>query len=403
MPLKSKTKPPVRNRKPKKAAAPPGRRKSASPRKKSSGTKRKAGAEAPAVFTPADILPAPELGPDLEPGLDPGDADLDLELDLDKDLALEPEASPGPELGPEEGAALAMRTRAGPLARISPLQRYLAEVRKHPLLSREEEQALAEAFYNQGDAEAGRRLVSSNLRLVVKIALEYYRHWMDLLDLIQEGNLGLVQAVKKFDPYRGIRLSTYSSFWIRAYILKFLMDNWRLVKIGTTQAQRKLFFNLKKEKERLEQLGFKPGARMLAQTLEVKESEVVEMEQRLLGQDESLDAPLGEDEKQTREAMFAHQGPEPETMLADDEFARLVKTKLHEFRDRLAKEGRDKEALIFDHRLLAETPLTLQEMGEKFGVSRERVRQLEGRLLGDLKDFLKQEMPDFEDYDFIPS
>jgi len=381
----------------------PAKRKSAGPADKRAPKGTAARSREPAVaLEPEEVMPAEELD---------SAAEVDAELDLaggEEVLEAPGEEAAELELSPEPAAvgavtSLARAPGSGPLARVSPLQRYLSEVRQHPLLSREEEQSLAEAYYRRGDREAGRTLVSSNLRLVVKIALEYYRHWMDLLDLIQEGNLGLVQAVKKFDPYRGIRLSTYSSFWIRAYILKFLMDNWRLVKIGTTQAQRKLFFNLKKEKDRLEQLGFKPGARMLAQSLEVKESEVVEMEQRLSAHDESIDLPLSEDGKQTRESVLADERPKVDHAVADDEFAGIIRRKLTEFREGLKRAGNEKELFIFEQRLMSESPLTLQEVGDKFQVSRERVRQLEARLLKNLKEFLKQEMPDFEDYDFVSS
>ena len=292
------------------------------------------------------------------------------------------------------------RTEPRSLERVSLLQRYLAEVRKHPLLTKEEETELAISYREHGDLEAARKLVSSNLRLVIKIALEYYRHWMDLLDLIQEGNVGLMQAVKKFDPYRGYRLSTYSSFWIRAYILKFLMDNWRLVKVGTTQAQRKLFFNLKKEKERLERFGFEPGPKALAESLEVKESEVREMDQRLSGRDESLDAPVGEDGRQTREMTLADDQAPVDEVLAEDQFARIIRRKLMAFRESLNQSGDEKEAFIFDRRLLTEDPITLQEAGDHFGLSRERIRQLEARLIEKIKAYLKEELPDYEDYEF---
>ncbi len=292
-------------------------------------------------------------------------------------------------------------TSAGGMERLTTLQRYLAEVRRHPVLTREEEHELAVMYHEEGEVKAAKTLVNSNLRLVVKIALEYYRQWMDLLDLIQEGNLGLMQAIKKFDPYRGIRLSTYSSFWIRAYILKHLMDNWRLVKIGTTQAQRKLFFNLKKERDRLEQIGFKPGPKMLAKSLNVKESEVIEMDQRLSGRDESLDVPVTEDGKQTRSMVLSDEAPGVDDVLAEDEFTRIIKRKLESFRRTLEEEGKDKETFIFDQRLLSESPMTLQEVGERFGVSRERVRQIEARLIKNLKEFLKSELPDFEDYEFV--
>jgi len=287
------------------------------------------------------------------------------------------------------------------IKRMTPLQAYLAEVRRHSLLTREEEHELAVRYVEESDMEAAGKLVSSNLRLVVKIALEYYRNWMDLLDLIQEGNLGLMQAVKKFDPYRGIRLSTYSSFWIRAYILKFLMDNWRLVKIGTTQTQRKLFFNLKKEKERLEQFGFTPGPKMLAESLAVKESEIVEMDQRLGSRDESFDQPITEDGKQTREMVMPDEEQVVDEMVAEDEFSSIIRNKLRDFRMTLSGPDNQREAYIFDHRLMSEDPQTLQDVGEKFDISRERVRQLESRVIKNLREYLKQELPDFEDADFI--
>jgi RNA polymerase sigma-32 factor len=318
----------------------------------------------------------------------------------------EAEPEVGEEAGPEEAGeeevtSLALPESGRSIEKFTTMQRYLAEVRNYPLLTRDEEQELARRYQEKGDLAAARRLVTSNLRLVVKIALEYYRQWMDLLDLVQEGNLGLMQAVKKFDPYRGIRLSTYSSFWIRAYILKFLMDNWRLVKIGTTQAQRKLFFNLKKERERLEKFGFKPGSKMLAEALSVKESEVTEMDQRLSSRDESLETPVSEDGKQTREMTLADGGPAVDDLLAEDEFTRIVRRKLESFRRTLNEPGKDKEAFIFDHRLLSDKPLTLQEVGQEFDISRERVRQLESRLIRQLRDYFKEQLPDFKDYEFV--
>jgi RNA polymerase sigma-32 factor len=337
----------------------------------------------PEVLEPEDTEEVPEAE-DLQ------------ELEKDKEIESDDEA---PES--EEVTSLAVSEPEGSIQRFTALQHYLSEVRKYPLLTREEEQELARRFHERGDKTAARKLVTSNLRLVVKIALEYYRQWMDLLDLIQEGNLGLMQAVKKFDPYRGIRLSTYSSFWIRAYILKFLMDNWRLVKIGTTQAQRKLFFNLKKERERLEKFGFKPGSKILAEALSVKESEVQEMDQRLSSRDESLETPVSEDGKQTREMLLPDTGPQVDEALADDEFSRIVRRKLEVYRRTLNEPGKEKEAFIFDNRLLSDQPLTLQEVGEKFNISRERVRQLESRLIKQLREYFKEQLPDFENYQFI--
>ena len=289
----------------------------------------------------------------------------------------------------------------GAIEKQNALQRYLAEVRNYPLLTKEEEKELALNYFDNRDLAAAKTLVTSNLRLVIKIALEYHRNWMDLLDLVQEGNLGLMQAVKKFDPYKGNRLSTYSSFWIRAYILKYLMENWRLVKIGTTQAQRKLFYNLKKEKSRLEQLGYKPGPGQLAKALDVKKSEIIEMEQRLSGRDERLDQPVDEDNKQTHGMMLSDQSPQVDNIVAEDEFIRIIRRKLVAFREKLADKGNEKEIYIFDNRLLSESPSTLQDVGDEFGISRERIRQIEARLIEKLKDYLKKELPDFEDYDFV--
>jgi len=177
-----------------------------------------------------------------------------------------------------------------------PLQMYLLEVKRFNLLTREDETQLAIRVRDQNDEKAAYKLVTSNLRLVIKIAMDFHRYWTkNLLDLIQEGNLGLLQAVRKFDPYRGIKFSYYASFWIKAYMLKFIMDNWKLVKIGTTQSQRKLFFNLAKERDKLIAEGFRPEPRLLAERLDVKEEEVVEMSQRLGGWELSLTAPVGDD------------------------------------------------------------------------------------------------------------
>ena len=294
---------------------------------------------------------------------------------------------------------------SGKIERLTPLQIYLAEARRHPILTKEQELELAKRFREKGDYKSAQGLITSNLRLVVKIALEYQRHWTELLDLIQEGNLGLVQAVRKFDPYRGIRFSTYASFWIRAYILKFLMENYRLVKIGTTQGQRKLFFNLNKEKEKLKALGFNPSLSLLAKNLAVEEKEAKEMDIRLSIPEESLESPVmgtaQEDSKLTLGATLADEEKELAEKVAEKEFKELIKKKLEDFRKILVQEKAEKELSIFDQRLTAENPKTLQELGKKFDISRERVRQLEARLLKKLKQFLKQEIPDFEDYDFL--
>jgi RNA polymerase sigma-32 factor len=227
----------------------------------------------------------------------------------------------------------------------------------------------------------------------VKIAFEYQRAYTNLLDLIQEGNLGLMQAVKKFDPYREVKLSSYASWWIRAYILKFIIDNWSLVKIGTTQAQRKLFFRLKKEKGRLEALGFNPGPKLLASTLDVRKEEVSEMDQRLEGRDLSLNSPLEEDTRQTYLDMLPA-GEILEDRVADLQFKEIFGQKIQEFS--LALKG--KESFLLENRLLAENPLTLQEAGDRLHISRERARQIEKMVLEKLKVFLKEKFPDLGEF-----
>jgi RNA polymerase sigma-32 factor len=282
-------------------------------------------------------------------------------------------------------------TREPGLARRDPLAAYMAELRRIPLLSREEEHELAKKYFETGDLAIAKRLVTANLRLVVKIAHEYRRAHRNLLDLVQEGNVGLMQAMKKYDPYRGVKLSSYAAWWIRAYILKFILNNWRLVKIGTTQAQRKLFFNLRKEKEKLEQLGFAPEHRLLAERLDVTEAEVAEMERRLEGPDMSLDAPIGRDEQagSTRLDMLPSQSEtRPDVRVESAEFHGLLREKLEQFAGRL--EGRDQT--LFRERWLTDTPRTLQEIGDRFGISRERARQLEKRLLDKLRGYLEAEL-----------
>jgi len=281
------------------------------------------------------------------------------------------------------------------LARVDPLQRYLMEIRQYELLTKEEEHRLALKYREEKDPAAAYKLVTSNLRLVVKIALELHRAWvMILLDLIQEGNMGLMQAVKKFDPYQGVKLSSYASFWIRAYILRFILDNWRLVKIGTTQAQRKLFFNLQKEKAKLEALGYSAEPKKLAEAMGVKEKEVIQMDQRMSSWEASLDAPTGGDTDKSLMEFLPEKGEFIDRRLADDEIKSLLNEKLKEFKETL----KDKELYIFQHRLLAENPATLQEIGNEYGITRERARQIEERLLRKIKAFLEEEIPGIEDY-----
>jgi len=281
------------------------------------------------------------------------------------------------------------------LVKYDPLQRYLMEISQHKLLTREEEVELGKRVQEHGDKEAAYRLVTSNLRLVVKIALEFQRVWMqNLLDLIQEGNIGLMQAVVKFDPYKNVKFSYYASFWIKAYILKFIMDNWRLVKIGTTQGQRKLFFKLKKEKQKLIDQGFDPKPKLLSERLGVSEQEIVDMDQRLDGWDVSLDAPLKDDSDTERIEFLSTQAESAEDQVAKKEMEALLHTKIAEFRKKMTK----RELEIFDLRIFSDNPVTLQEIGDRYGISRERVRQIEKNVIKKMREFFKREIPDFRSY-----
>ena len=335
---------------------------------------------------------------------------------------LEPEAAAGEVAAPEaieaEGAAaelevlppegeeettLPVRVERD-LEHANALQRYMAEVSRHPLLSREEEHALAVRFRETEDPRIAYRLVTANLRLVVKIANEYRRAAFNLLDLIQEGNIGLMQAVQKYDPFRGVKLSSYAAWWIRAYILRYLMDNWRMVKLGTTQAQRKLFFNLRKEQERLLAQGFEPVPKLLAERLDVSEQDVREMDQRLANDEFSLDAPVAgaDDARQTYADRIVETARPAEDQLGDEELRRIFKEKLAEFGKTLT-DPRDR--FLFEHRLSlpdGEEPMTLQQVGDKYGFTRERARQLEARLTGRLRDYLRRELPDFAELSVRP-
>jgi RNA polymerase sigma-32 factor len=280
------------------------------------------------------------------------------------------------------------------MERLDPMAAYLREVQRHPLLTPEETHTLAVKFVETQDPALAARLVTANLRLVVKIAYEYRRAYKNIMDLVQEGNIGLMQAVKRYDPYRGVKLSSYAAWWIRAYILRFILNNWRLVKLGTTQAQRKLFFNLRKKRAELQAMGIDPTNAEIAKQLNVPESDVAEMDVRLAASEKSLDAPVGDADGRaiTKVDMMPAVGAGPEAAMADEELQALLKEKLGEFRKTLT--GKDKDLAIFDLRLVADDPLTLQDLGDRFGISRERVRQLEQRLLLRLRDYLKREMGD---------
>lgn len=273
-----------------------------------------------------------------------------------------------------------------------PLKQYLKELRRYPLLAPEEEFRLAMRLKEQGDLNAARQLVSANLRLVVKIALEYRSFYSNLLDLIQEGNIGLMKAVSKFDPTKGARLGYYASWWIRSYILKYLLDNFRLVKIGTTQAQKKLFYHLLREKERLEAQGLLAGPKLLADRLDVREKDVVEMQQRLSakGSEVSIDAPIesGDEHSASYSNFLADAREGADETLAREQLLRLLEGRLPTFEKQL----NEKEYRILKERLLAEEPKTLQEIADNYGLTRERARQIEVKVIQKLRDYLKPDL-----------
>ena len=299
-------------------------------------------------------------------------------------------AAPGdsgkaPDKAPFSLPAPVRKTRSEVATR-DPLQMYLREIAQFPMLQPEEEHELAKRVQEHGDQDAAFRLISSHLRLVVKIAMDFQRRWMqNVLDLIQEGNVGLMKAVTKFDPDKGIKFSYYAAFWIKAYILKYIMDNWRMVKIGTTQTQRKLFYNLNKERQRLRSLGYDPTTEALSQSLDVSESDIVEMDQRLSSGDMSLDMPVGEDSDATRLDFLPDMGPGVEQSLANDQITGLLMDNLRTIEPDL----NDKELAILHERLLSDDPVTLREIGERYGVTRERVRQIETRLLEKIRERLE--------------
>ncbi len=343
---------------------------------------------------------SPESSPDSEPpASEREDAEQADGPEHDEDVVLAEGELVDPDFSADEAleeaplpVLVSQRAQAGDasIAKYDPLQAYMREVQQHALLTKTEEHELATSYVKTGDVKAAARLVTANLRLVVKIAYEYRRAYRNMMDLIQEGNIGLMQAVKRYDPYRGVKLSSYAAWWIRAYMLRYMLNNWRMVKLGTTQAQRKLFFNLNKEKARLSAMGIEPTPAEIAQRLSVDEKEVIEMDRRLSRGDASLDMPVGDGDNSSvaRVELLSSGSPGPELDTQSAQLNAILHDELQRFRKTLA----GKDAVIFDKRMIAEDPLTLQELGDEFGVSRERVRQLESRIAGKLRTFLKDSL-----------
>lgn len=343
--------------------------------KKSSGSPRES--SEPEVVLEGEVLPAE------------GESERHAEVDdpVDSELV---------EIAPEELSADAYeadddsgsQAKSSAVVRYSPLDAYLSEIRRLAPLSKEDEHIAAVDYLKTKSPDAAYKLVSGSLWLVVKIARDYERVAKNILDLIQEGNIGLMEAVRNFDPYRGVRFPSYAVWWIRAYIIRYIISNWRMVKIGTTQAQRKLFFNLKKESERLEREGIYPSTKLLAERLNVKEGEVVEMSQRLGGSDMSVDAPLKEDNDANLLSVIPSGEESAEDRVAKMQLHDALISSLSEFESALS----DKEFRIFQGRVLAEDKKTLQELSDELSISKERVRQIENKLREKVRAFVAKKL-----------
>jgi RNA polymerase sigma-32 factor len=313
-----------------------------------------------------------------------GDEDLD-----ESGPTIDVTSAPDRSAGTDDSKAIVPAGKRS-LAPFDPFRRYMAEISKYPPLTREEEQELARHYLETGDRESLQRLISANLMLVVRIALSFRRAAKNLLDLIQEGNIGLLQAIDRFDPDVGVRLPTYAAYWVRAYMVKFLLDNVRLVRVGTTNARRKLLRNLRKEKARLEGQGFDVGPKLLAEHFGVSEQDVQDVQSALDSRDVSIDAPVGEDQRPAAEILPDSHQPDVEAQVARRELQERVEESLTSFRKDLG----ERDLVLLDQRILSEEPLTLQEIGEKFGTTREAARQAETRLMKRLREYLKDKLGD---------
>jgi len=312
------------------------------------------------------------------------DSDEIEELDL-KELDLK-------ELDQEHSSLLPAVAQDSSVARIDPLTAYLNEIRQYENLTENEEHELAIKLQKSNDSDAAYRLTTSHLMLVVRIAMTFRRQWQNMMDLIQEGNVGLLKAVKNFDPFRGVRLSSYATWWIRSYMLKYMLDNWRLVRVGTTNARRKLLYNLRKEKEKLENQGFTPTPKLLAEHFGVEESDVIDVQTSLGAGDISVDTPMREGEEATP-AMFLtdHAAASPEENAEQNQFLESLKQEIDSF----SKELKPIEQKILSERILSETPRSLQEIGDDHNITREAIRQTEQRILKKFKTYISKNVPDF--------
>ena len=280
--------------------------------------------------------------------------------------------------------------------RQSPLDLYLAEMGKYPLLSPEEERELTLKYFHDRDAQAGRKLVVHNLRLVVKMAYKYRRAWASVLDLIQEGNVGLVEAVGRFDPFKGAKFSTYATFWIRAYMLRYLLEHSRTVRISRTRVGRKLFFQLSRERAKLQAMGIEPGTRLLAERLGVKQEDLEEVARHMDQPEVRLDAPVSGEDPGGGTILdgMATRDVSPEAEAFRRQMSDDIGQALESFGESLEDE---RERVAWEKHLLAEEPMSLSELGEMFGVTKQRMGQIVSALRKRLKAHLVRELgPDVE-------
>lgn len=357
-------------------------------------------------FTPAEMPNLPILPADLpivaklgeveeqvreeseEDGGEDVDAVVDAEVVGEIDGEVDAEVVGGV-AGGVPGRSL-VRARGAVPAVGDPLAHYIEQVRRFEQLDRDEETALAERYRDTGDADAARRLVSANLMLVVKLALMYRRALRNVMDLIQEGNVGLLEALKRYDPEQGVRFSTYAAWWIKAYILKYLMDNARLVRVGTTNARRKLLYNLRREQRKLEAQGITATTKLLAERFGVTEDDVADVDRALRSPDLSVDAPLTDEGDFTVADVLPAPGASAEDVVVASDLKQRIDAAIEEFRADLD----ERERALLDGRLVAEDPLTLQELGDRFGVTREAMRQAEVKLKRRLATFLRKHLGD---------
>lgn len=313
----------------------------------------------------------------------------DESADVDPRLLAEPGSDDAPQ-AEQTGSTELVHPSSERIAPADPFRRYLAEIRRYPPLDREHERELARRYRDTGDREALFRLITANLMLVVRVAYSFRRAARNLLDLVQEGNLGLLHAIERFDPELGVRLPTYAAWWVRAYMVRFLLDNVRLVRVGTTNARRKLLRNLRKEKQRLEELGYEVGPKQLAEHFGVSENDVTDVQMALAAHDVSLDEPAGESRETPRGEFLPAEAPDVEQEVARGELQQRAEAAIAEFRAGLS----DREKTLLDGRILAEEPLTLQAIGDRFGTTREAARQAEQRLMKKLEEFVRERLGD---------